>query len=111
MSQMPGGSIWVILCIKSSPPSYFLCCAVGIRCGSISTSPPQWAGRPRLMSYEYRIIPEEDLLIITGSGTVSSDDLYRVVTAFQKHPAWRPSMKMLVDWRHVTELDVDEEGV
>lgn len=63
------------------------------------------------MSYEYRIIPEEDLLIITGSGAVSSDDIYRVVTAFQKDPAWRPSMKMLVDWRHVTELDVDEEGV
>lgn len=63
------------------------------------------------MAYDYRILPDENLLLITGSGDVSSADIYRVVTAFQKDPAWNPSMKMLVDWRDVSNLHIQEEDL
>lgn len=63
------------------------------------------------MAYDYRIVADENLLLITGSGEVSSEDIHRVVTTFQKDPAWNPTMNMLVDWRAVTELHVDEEQV
>lgn len=61
------------------------------------------------MAYDYRLLPEENLLLITGSGAVSSEDIYRVVTAFQKDPEWNPRMDMLVDWRQVTDLQVEED--
>ena len=63
------------------------------------------------MAYDYRILADENLLLITGSGEVSSKDIHRVVTAFQKDPAWNPTMPMLVDWRAVTDLDVEEEDM
>lgn len=63
------------------------------------------------MSYEYRIIPEQDLLLIKGRGSVTSADIHRVVTAFQRDPAWRPTMKMLVDWREVDDLHIDLDEV
>lgn len=63
------------------------------------------------MAYDYRIIADENLLLITGSGEVSSKDIYRVVTAFQKDPAWNPTMNMLVDWRDVTELQIEEKDL
>lgn len=63
------------------------------------------------MAYDYRIIADENLLLITGSGEVSSKDIHRVVTAFQKDPAWNPTMSMLVDWRDVTDLQIDEKDL
>lgn len=60
------------------------------------------------MAYEYRIIAEENLLLITGLGEISAEDIHRVVTAFQKDPAWNPSMNMLVDWRRVSDVQVDD---
>lgn len=63
------------------------------------------------MAYDYRIIADENLLLITGSGEVSSKDIYRVVTAFQKDPAWNPAMSMLVDWRSVTDLHIEDQDV
>lgn len=63
------------------------------------------------MAYDYRILPEQDLLIITGSGTVTSDDIRRVVTGFQKDAEWRPNMKMLVDWRRIDDLMIELEDV
>ena len=63
------------------------------------------------MAYDYRIVPDLDLLIITGSGTVSSDDIRRVVTSFQRDPAWHPDMKMLVDWRRIDELLIELDDV
>lgn len=63
------------------------------------------------MAYDYQIIPDENLLLITGSGEVSSKDIHRVVTAFQKDPEWNPTMNMLVDWRRVTDLQIEEEEV
>lgn len=63
------------------------------------------------MAYEYRILPDKDLLLITGSGTVTSAEIHRVVTAFQRDPEWKPSMKMLVDWRRVEDLEIDHDDV
>lgn len=63
------------------------------------------------MAYDYRIIADENLLLITGAGEVSSKDIHRVVTTFQKDPAWNPNMNMLVDWREVTDLDIDVEDM
>lgn len=63
------------------------------------------------MAYDYRILPEQDLLIITGSGTVTSDDIRRVVTGFQKDAAWHPNMKMLVDWRRIDDLLIELDEV
>lgn len=63
------------------------------------------------MAYDYRILAGENLLIIKGSGDVSSKDIHRVVTAFQKDPAWNPTMPMLVDWRQVTDLQIDKDEV
>ncbi len=63
------------------------------------------------MAYDYRIIADENLVLISGSGVVSSEDIHRVVTSFQKDPAWNSTMNMLVDWRGVTELHIDEEQV
>ena len=63
------------------------------------------------MAYEYRIIPEQNLLVITGSGTVTSADIYRVVVSFQEDPAWDSSMNMLVDWRLVDELLIELDDV
>lgn len=66
---------------------------------------------PSSMAYDYRIIADENLLLIAGSGEVSSKDIYRVVTAFQKDPAWNPTMNMLVDWRSVTDLHIEDQDV
>ena len=63
------------------------------------------------MAYDYRIIADENLLLITGSAEVSSKDIYRVVTAFQKDPEWNPSINMLVDWRGVTDLHIEEKDL
>ena len=63
------------------------------------------------MAYDYRILADENLLLITGSGEVSSKDIHRVVTAFQKDPDWNPTMNMLVDWRGVTELLIDLDEI
>ena len=63
------------------------------------------------MAYDYRINADENLLLITGAGEVSSKDIHRVVTAFQIDPAWNPTMNMLVDWREVTDLDIDVEDM
>lgn len=63
------------------------------------------------MAYDYRIIPDENLLVITGSGEITADDIHRVVTAFQKDPSWHPTMNMLVDWRRVTAVHAEPEQV
>ncbi len=63
------------------------------------------------MAYDYRILADENLLLITGSGEVSSKDIHRVVTAFQKDPVWNPTMNMLVDWRGVTDLHIAQEDL
>ena len=63
------------------------------------------------MTYDYFVAPEHNLLVIVGSGSISSADIYRVVTAFQKDPEWNPGMNMLVDWRRVTGLEIDLDQV
>lgn len=63
------------------------------------------------MPYDYRIFADRNLLLITGSGLVTSEDIHRVVTGFQRDPAWRPTMMMLVDWRRVSELSIDPDEV
>jgi len=62
------------------------------------------------MAYDYRIIPDQNLLLITGSGSITSEDIHRVVVSFQRDPAWQPTMNMLVDWRRVYEvlIELDE---
>lgn len=66
---------------------------------------------PPPVAYEYRVLSDLNLLLITGHDVVTSSEVHRVVTGFQRDPKWNPSMPMLVDWRGVTDLQIDLDEV
>jgi hypothetical protein len=62
------------------------------------------------MPIEYRIVPERNLLLVEGHGTLSYTDLIEFRTSLAKNPLLKDGLRELADFRRVEKYNLNVDG-
>ena len=63
------------------------------------------------MPISYRIDVERNLVLTTGSGTLTDNDIIQFKARLLQDPDFKPGMKELSDIRGIDQLDITPSGV